>query len=74
MQVDGEPWMQKKSTIDLLYHGQVPMLSNPTTQLQTAVSVMTESLEWAKVNKIIDDEQYQLIFNQYQQRMRSSIQ
>ena len=74
MQVDGEPWMQKKSAIDLLYHGQVPMLSNPTTQLQTAVSVMTESLEWAKVNKIIDDEQYQLIFNQYQQRMRSSIQ
>lgn len=73
LQVDGEPWMQKASTVDILYHGQVPMLTHSLTKLQEALGVMADSLEWAKANHVIDEEQYQMIVNEYQQRMRSSI-
>lgn len=71
--MDGEPWVQKASTVDILYHGQVPMLTHPVTKLQEAIGVMADSLEWAKVNQVINEEQYQAILNQYQTRMRQSI-
>lgn len=71
VQVDGEPWMQKRSSLDILYHGQTPMLTRSVTKLQEAFGVMTDSLEWAKVNNVITEEQCQAIVNQYLMRMRS---
>ena len=29
IQVDGEPWLQKRSEMEILYHGQIPMLMQP---------------------------------------------
>lgn len=63
--------MQKPCSLDVLYHGQVPMLTHPVTKLQEALGVMADSLEWAKANQVINEEQYQAIVMQYQQRMRS---
>ena len=70
IQVDGEPWEQKKCQLDILYHGQVPMLTYPMTEMQEAMGVMADSLEWAKTSGLIDERQYQLILYQYQARMR----
>ena len=71
IQVDGEPWEQKKCHLDILYHGQVPMLTHPVTEMQEAMGVMADSLEWAKTSGLIDERQYQLILSQYQTRMRN---
>ena len=71
LQVDGEPWMEKESTIDILYHGQAPMLTHSETTLQEALGVMADSLEWAKATNVIDTEQYQTIINEYRKRMRA---
>ena len=68
--MDGEPWEQKKCQLDILYHGQVPMLTYPMTERQEAMGVMADSLEWAKTSGLIDERQYQLILYQYQARMR----
>lgn len=69
--MDGEPWEQKKCHLDILYHGQVPMLTHPVTEMQEAMGVMADSLEWAKTSGLIDERQYQLILSQYQTRMRN---
>ena len=71
IQIDGEPWMQKAATLDILYRGQVPMLTQPTSKVEEAVGVMMESLEWAKAMKVINEEQYQQILSKYQEELRS---
>lgn len=53
--MDGEPWEQKKCQLDILYHGQVPMLTYPMTEMQEAMGVMADSLEWAKTSGLIDE-------------------
>ena len=40
------------------------------TEMQEAMGVMADSLEWAKTSGLIDERQYQLILYQYQARMR----
>ena len=42
----------------------------PMTEMQEAMGVMADSLEWAKTSGLIDERQYQLILYQYQARMR----
>ena len=64
--------MQKRSTIEILYRGQVPMLMQPVTEKQRAMSVMTDCLEWAKSTAVINPTQYRLIMNRYQMIMRQS--
>ena len=62
--------MQKRSTLEILYRGQVPMLMQPVTEKQRAMSVMTDCLEWAKSTAVINPAQYRLIMNRYQMMMR----
>lgn len=68
--MDGEPWSQKRSEMEILYRGQMPMLMQPVSEQQKVIGVMTDCLEWARSTGVIDDHQYHLLFNQYQLRMK----
>ena len=56
--------------MEILYHGQIPMLMQPVTEKQKVIGVMTDCLEWARSAGVIDDSQYHLLFTQYQIRMK----
>ena len=80
MQIDGEPWTQAPSRVDIKFHGDGQPTAGRARMLQRfqpvtddSAELLTSVLDWAELTDIINSKQREKLLNEVSRRRQSSI-